>query len=124
MQDDFMNMFNLQTQSLFQPLAKLNALWVSNLESVTNFQLEAMASYSKLGINQLRKAIDIKDAESYQAFSASQSEVAEVLNQKIIEDGKQLGEITQQFVKKAESIWRESMPENTAAPVASKKKAA
>ena len=124
MQDDFMNMFNLQTQSLFQPLAKLNALWVSNLESVTNFQLEAMASYSKLGMSQLRKAIDIKDAESYQAFSASQSEVAEVLNQKIIEDGKQLGEITQQFVKKAESIWRDSMPENSAAPVASKKKAA
>ena len=124
MQDDFMNMFNLQAQSLFQPLAKLNSLWVSNLESVTNFQLEAMASYSKLGIKQMRKAIEIKDAESYQAFSASQSEVAQVLNKKIMEDGKQLGEMTQQFVNKAESIWRESMPEKTPAPMASKKKAA
>ncbi|MEH6343522.1 MAG: phasin family protein [Bermanella sp.] len=122
MQDDFMNMFNLQAQSLFEPLAKLNSLWVSNLESVANFQLEAMTSYSKLGISQIRKAIDIKDVESFQAFSVSQSEVAEVLNQKIIEDGKQLGEMTQQFVNNAESIWRESMPEKTS--TASKKKAA
>ncbi len=41
MQDDFMNMLNLQAQSLFEPLAKLNSLWVSNLQSVANFQLEA-----------------------------------------------------------------------------------
>lgn len=122
MQDDFMNMFNLQTQSLFEPLAKLNSLWVNNCQSVTNFQLEAMTSYSKLGISQLRKAIDIKDVESFQAFSISQSEVAEVLNQKIIEDSKQLGEITQQFVNNAESIWRESKTQK--ASTASKKKAA
>ncbi len=83
-----------------------------------------MTSYSKLGISQLRKAIDIKDVESFQAFSVSQSEVAEVLNQKIIEDGKQLGEITQQFVNNAESIWRESMPEKPSSPIASKNKAA
>ncbi len=124
MQDDLTKMLSLQAQNLYQPWTKLTSLWVSNLESMSNFQLEAMAGYSKMGIEQLKKAIDIKDAESYQAFTVAQSEMAETVNKKIMEDGKHLTEITQQFVNKAESIWRESMPEKTPAAATSKKKAA
>ncbi len=109
MQEDLINAFSEQMKSQYQPWMQLNALWLSNLEKVTDFQLNAINSYSQIGLEQVKKAIEIDGIEDLQEFASEQSSITESLNEKILDDSKALTELTQEFFGNAESIWQSSL---------------
>ena len=122
MQDKIMNAFAEQTKNMYAPMRKMNALMVENMEKMTEFQIEALKSYSKMGVNQLKNATEIKDAESVRDFTASQAELMSTLSKKVLEDAKSMADMTMEFKQEIEKIVEESRA--SAAPAAEAKPAA
>lgn len=116
MQENIINAFSEQAKSMYSPLTKLNTLMVENIEKMTEFQLNSIKSYADLSIDQMKKATDIKDAESFRDFSSSQTEVAATVNKKIMEDAKSLADIANEFKSQIENVWKESTATATKAP--------
>lgn len=105
-----MNAFAEQAKSFSTPLSKLNSLMVGNMEKMTEFQLNAIKSYADMTMSQMKKAVDVKDAESMREFSSAQAEVAGTVNKKIMEDAKALSDIATEFKTQVEAIWEEARP--------------
>lgn len=110
MQENIMNAFAEQAKSFSTPLSKLNSLMVGNMEKMTEFQLNAIKSYADMTMSQMKKAVDVKDAESMREFSSAQAEVAGTVNKKIMEDAKALSDIATEFKTQVEAIWEEARP--------------
>ncbi|WP_283786234.1 phasin family protein [Bermanella sp. WJH001] len=110
MQENIMNAFTEQAKSFYSPLNKLSALMVENMEKMTEFQLESIKSYADITMSQMKKAVDVKDADSLRSFSTSQTEAAATVNKKIMEDAKSLSDLANDFKSQVEAIWEESRP--------------
>jgi len=119
MQDNIINAFSEQAKTMYAPLTKFNELMVQNMEKMTEFQLNTIKSYAELSIDQMKKAVEVKDVESLRTFSTSQVEVASNVNKKIMEDAKTLSDMATDFKDKMEAIWKDS----TVAKAAEKKPA-
>lgn len=115
MQDKIMNAFAEQTKNMYAPMRKMNTLMVENMEKMTEFQIEALKSYSKMGVNQLKNATEIKDAESVRDFTASQAELMSTLSKKVLEDAKSMADMTMEFKQEVEKIVEESRTSAAAA---------
>lgn len=124
MQDKIMNAFAEQTKNMYAPMRKMNALMVENMEKMTEFQIEALKSYSKMGVNQLKNATEIKDAESVRDFTASQAELMSTLSKKVLEDAKSMADMTMEFKQEIEKIVEESRTSAAAAAPAAEAKPA
>lgn len=109
MQEDLINAVSEQLKNQYQPWLQINSLWLTSLEKVTNFQLNAINSYSQIGLEQVKKAIEINGVEDLQEFASGQSSITESLNEKILDDSKVLTELTQEFFGNVESIWQSSL---------------
>lgn len=110
MQENIMNAFTEQAKSFYTPLNKLSALMVENMEKMTEFQLDSIKSYADITMSQMKKAVDVKDAESLRSFSTSQTEAAATVNKKIMEDAKSLSDLANDFKSQVEAVWEESRP--------------
>jgi phasin family protein len=108
MQENILNAFAEQTKNLYSPMQKFSALFVGNMEKMTEFQLNAIKSYAEVGIDQMKKAAEIKDADSMRSFSSSQAEATTELNKKIMEDAKSLSEMATEFKGQVEAIMEEA----------------
>jgi len=129
MQENILNAFAEQAKTMYAPMSKFNTLVVDNMEKMTEFQLNAIKSYADLGLDQMKKASDVKDADSMRAFTASQAEVASSLNKKIMDDAKALSDMAMDFKTQVETLMEEARSSaaattTTAAKPAAKTKAA
>jgi phasin family protein len=122
MQESILNAFTEQAKTMYAPMAKFNSLFVENMEKMTEFQLNAIKSYSEMGLEQMKKAADIKDADSMRTFTATQAESASALNKKIMEDAKALSDMAMDFKTQVETIMEEAR--STAAATATTAKPA
>lgn len=114
MQENILNAFADQAKSLYTPFAKFNGLFVENVEQITALQISAIKAYAELGINQLKKAAEIKDADSIRAFTTSQAEAASALNKKVLEDAKAFSDIATKFKEQVEGLVDEARSSATA----------
>ena len=110
MQEDLSTAFTQQAGKIVEPIQKFQSLWATNLQAFSDFQMKTLEGYSKLGIAQVKNVIEIKDPQDYQAFSSAQSELIKIVNEKVIEDNKQITQMTQAFFGDLESLWKESVP--------------
>jgi len=129
MQENILNAFAEQAKTMYAPMAKFNSLFVENMEKMTDFQLNAIKTYAELGIDQMKKAAEVKDAETMRTFTSAQAEAATALNKKIMEDAKAFSDMAMDFKSQVESIMEEARSTaaataTTSKPVAKPKSAA
>ena len=93
---------------MYAPLSKFNSLFVQNVEKITELQLNAIKSYAEIGIDQLKKAAEIKDADTVRAFTSAQAEAATNLNKKIMEDVKVFSDMANDFKTQVEGLIEET----------------
>lgn len=108
MQEKMMNAFTEQTKNMYNPMRKINALLVENMEKMTDFQLEALKAYSQMGLTQMKQASDIKDADGVRDYSTSQAELMGALSKKVLEDAKTMADMSMSFKAEVEKIMEES----------------
>lgn len=108
MQENILNAFAEQAKTMYSPMSKFNSLFVENMEKMTEFQLSAIKSYADLSLEQMKKASEIKDADTMRTFSASQAEVASSLNKKIMDDAKAMSDMAMDFKSQVETLMEEA----------------
>ncbi|MDK2776107.1 MAG: phasin family protein [Pseudomonadota bacterium] len=129
MQENILNAFTEQAKTMYAPMAKFNSMFVENMEKMTDFQLNAIKTYAEMGLEQMKSATDVKDADSLRTFTAAQAETVSALNKKIMEDAKAFSDMAMDFKTQVESIMEEARSTaattaTTAKPAAKPKSAA
>ena len=108
MQENILNAFTEQAKTMYEPMAKFNSLFVSNMEKLTDFQLNAIKSYAEMGLEQMKKASEVKDADTMRSYTAAQAESMSAMNKKIMDDAKVFSDMAMDFKTKVESIVEEA----------------
>lgn len=104
MYTDMFKNFSDQTEQTFGPLLKYNQLVARNFTSLTNLQLEAARQYADIGLAQIQANSQIKDVQSLVSSGAKQLETMTKISQQMIEDGKKLAELAQEFKAGLEAL--------------------
>lgn len=84
-------------QALSEPLVRTNKLFAANLEKMVVFQMNALKSYLDIGLNQMKAAAEITDVQSLQDFYKRQSEIAQTVQQKLMNDARAMSDMAARF---------------------------
>ncbi len=115
MYTDIFKAFTDQTEKTFAPYTKFNKLVAKNAEVVTELHLNALRSYSELGLTQLKAVSDVKDVTSLASFSNQQLSVLTRLSQQLTDDSNKLQSIATEFKDDVETITTENLKASTPA---------
>lgn len=114
MYDNIFKTMTDQTEKAMAPFIKYNQLVVKNVEEATQIQLEALKACVDTSVEQLKGASEISDMQSLIEFNVKQVEAITSLSQKMIEDGKKIAKIGQDFKTEIEDLTSETMAKATA----------
>lgn len=106
MYTEFFKTFSDQTEKNFEPYIKFNKLVTKNVEVLTELQLNAIRTYSELG---MKAASEIKDVTSLTAFNSQQLGVLNKLSQQMMDDSKKLQNIAKEFKDDVEKLASENL---------------
>lgn len=109
MTNDAMANMSEQYQKFLAPVLKANKLAAANLETLVNFQMNALQAYVDMAINRMKAAADINDPASLQAFMTSQAEAIASLQRKFVDDARILSELTARFKTEFDQLARDSL---------------
>ncbi|BDR15796.1 phasin family protein [Vibrio sp. STUT-A11] len=109
MYTDFFKTFSDQTEKTLEPYLKFNKLVTKNVEVLTELQLNAMRTYSEMGITQMKAASEIKDVTSLTAFNSQQLSVLTKLSQQMMDDSNKLQSIAKEFKEDVEKMTSENL---------------
>ncbi len=112
MNENLVETLTAQAKTVYEPMGKINALMIANMEKLAEFQLDAVKSYAELAMQQWKQVASVRDIESLKEFGASQSEMAGELGKKIVEDMKSLGELGMGFKSEVEDILSDAREPN------------
>ncbi len=91
-------------QALPNPLVQANQLFAKNMEKIFTFQINALKSYLDIGLNQMRAAAEITDAQSFQDFCKRQAQIAQTVQFKMLNDMKALSDINARFKSEMDTL--------------------
>ncbi|MGD8110193.1 phasin family protein [Vibrio sp. TRT 21S02] len=109
MYTDFFKTFTDQTEKNMEPYVKFNKLVTKNVEVLTELQLNAIRTYSEMGLTQMKAAGDIKDITSLTAFNSQQLNVLTKLSQQMMDDSNKLQSIAKEFKEDVEQLTSENL---------------
>ncbi|WP_026957467.1 phasin family protein [Aliagarivorans taiwanensis] len=109
MYSELFKTFTEQGEKAFAPITNYNKLVVKNIEELTALQLAAMKSYSDAGVEQLKAASEIADVQGLVDFNVKQVEAMTSLGQQMIEDGKKLAKLGQDFKSELDEMASENL---------------
>lgn len=109
MYTDFFKTFSDQTEKTMEPYVKFNKLVTKNVEVLTELQLNAIRTYSEMGLTQMKAASEIKDVTSLTAFNSQQLSVLTKLSQQMTDDSNKLQSIAKEFKEDVEQLTSENL---------------
>ncbi|WP_394126136.1 phasin family protein [Vibrio hepatarius] len=109
MYTDFFKTFSDQTEKSLEPYLKFNKLVTKNIEVLTELQLNAIRTYSEMGLTQMKAASEIKDVTSLTAFNSQQLSVLTKLSQQMMDDSNKLQAVAKEFKDDVEQMTTENL---------------
>jgi phasin family protein len=103
---------NAQVEKYMAPVQELNALAVENVEKILNLQLKRIEETAKLGIQQMKAAASIRDAEGFQGYMTSYAESLRQLGERTAEDVRAVYELGNAYTTQAQRIFKEALKTN------------
>jgi phasin family protein len=113
MYDMFAKYFE-NTHELPTQVIKTNKLFVNEFEKLMAFQMKVLQSYMDIHLNQLKAVAEVKDTKSLQNFLSDQTEVANTLREKIMDDAKRLADLSTGFKDSLDDLAKDNMTSATA----------
>ncbi len=106
---DQLNKTMQQFQKMMEPSRKLNALFLEHAEKVAHLNLEAARSYTDLAMEQMRKAMEVRDPESFQTYLNDQGKVVQTMSNKLTENASTLADISKNMGEEVQKIAQENV---------------
>lgn len=105
MNDPMMNQYTEQLEKLFTaPARAYTKLAMAYVERMIEAQIDTVQSYSAIGIQQARAALDIKDSQSFQHYAESQQAVAQDLSNRFKADAEKVAAMNQDLVNETQKL--------------------
>lgn len=115
MYTDMFKLFNEQSEKALAPYLKFNKLMTKNAEVLTEMQLNAVRTYSEMGLAQMKAASEVKDVSSLAVFNSNQLAVLTRFSQQLMEDGTKVQSIAKEFKQDIEEMTNENIKAATPA---------
>lgn len=93
-----------QSEKMMGPAKELNKLVLKNAEKLLDMQIASMKSYSKLGLDSWKAALDVSDVASFQDYAGRQREMTQVVMKQVAEDAKAVAEMGNGYFAEARKI--------------------
>ncbi len=114
MYTEFFKTFSEQTEKTFEPYVKFNQFLAKNIETMAEMQLNAIRTYSELGLEQMKAASNIKDVQTLTAYGSEQLAAFSKLSKQMQDDSSKLQSIAKEFKDDFETLTAENI--KTATP--------
>ncbi|MDX1467075.1 MAG: phasin family protein [Halomonas sp.] len=93
----------------FAPARAFAALSVDFTEKLVNAQLDATKAYADTNLAQLRKLVEVKDAEGLKGYLEGQQEVAKELTERLKGDAEKAVALQQEFAQESQKLTESSV---------------
>ena len=103
---------NAQMEKYVAPVQELNSLAVSNIEKITNLQVKRFEESAKVGLEQLKAATAVKDADTLKEFLTGYTEAVRQLSESTVADARTLLELGNSYTTEAQRILKDSLNTN------------
>ena len=104
---------NVQTEKYLEPVKEMNALALENVEKLLDIQLKSINDTTRLGVEQLKSASDIKDIDGLKQYFTNQAELVKSLGERFVKDTQAALELGTSYTDKVQQIMTETIkPEN------------
>ncbi|HRD67326.1 MAG TPA: phasin family protein [Candidatus Competibacter sp.] len=91
-------------QTLSEPLVRANKFIAATVEKMVVFQMNALKSYLDIGLNQMKAAAEIDDVKSLQDFYKRQTDIAQAVQQKFMNDAKAMSDMAARFKTEMDNL--------------------
>ena len=109
MYTDIFKTLNDQSQNAFEPMDKFNQLVAKNFSELTNLQLDSARQYADIGLAQMHLNSQVKDVQSLVNSGTKQLETMTRISQQMIEDGKKLANLANDFKSELDKLVTETV---------------
>ena len=105
MSNDTFDKYNEQAEKLFMaPTRDYAKLAMDYAEKLIDAQMEAARTYSEIGMQQARAALEVKDTKALQQYAEKQQKVAKDLTERVKTDAEKVVAMNQDFVNEARKL--------------------
>ncbi|QGM21563.1 phasin family protein [Spiribacter sp. 2438] len=105
MSNDTFDKYNEQAEKLFMaPTRDYAKLAMDYAEKLIDAQMEAARTYSEIGMQQARAALEVKDTKALQQYAEKQQKVAKDLSERVKTDAEKVVAMNQDFVNEARKL--------------------
>ncbi|RFA31458.1 hypothetical protein CAI21_02285 [Alkalilimnicola ehrlichii] len=101
--------YQTSIKQFLQPAEHLNKVWLEQVGEMTKRQFASARDYAELGWDQVRRATEVRDPESFQSYLRQQNKTAKTLSRRFNEDAKSLLALGEQIAIELEKLAKESM---------------
>lgn len=91
-------------EKAFAPSKALTALSIAKTESLVALNTELMNKYSAFAFANVKSAMEVKDLEAAQAYFAKQPDVAKEVVESMMEDGKAIAKIGEEYSAEVQKL--------------------
>ena len=105
---------NVQSENYFEPVRQINALALENIEKLLDIQLKSINDTTRLGVEQLKSAVDIKDVDGLKKYITDQTEIVKGLGERFVKDSQAALEIGTSYTDKVQQIVTETIKPDVA----------
>jgi phasin family protein len=81
------------------PMAAFNELWLKNVETAVNMQIESMRAYTALGMQTVNAGLEVRGAEDLKDYMQAQANVGQDLTAQMAADIKAFGDLGTKFLE-------------------------
>ena len=104
---------NVQTEKYLEPVKEMNALALENVEKLLDIQLKSINDTTRLGVEQLKSASDIKDIDGLKQYFTNQAELVKSLGERFVKDTQAALELGTSYTDKVQQIMTETIKPET-----------
>ncbi len=106
---EMLSQSNAQLEQAMQPARKFQSAVVNHMAKVTDFQMEALKTYSELGLDELRALHKVEDGDSLQAYVSKHTELMKAVSEKLSGDMTTLMQMQRGFGEELQKLAQESL---------------
>ncbi len=97
-------MMNAQFEKFVDPIKEINALAVKNFETVADLQIKTAEENVKIGIEQVKNATAVTDADSWKNYLDTQAEVTQQFNDRLLANARTVVEMGNAYSSEVQRI--------------------
>lgn len=100
---------NEQFEKYFGPVHELNVLAIQNLEKLVDMQLSYLEDSARAGVEQLKTAAAINDAEGFKNYITTQVETSRKFTERALEDSRTVAELGTGYATEVQKVMQDAL---------------